>query len=183
MPESTQQTQHRRSSDQGTTRQRTYEWEDLAPTLAALPVTPGLDLLRAIGSGALPRPPFAATLDLVATEAELGRVVFTLDPAEYHLNPLGTVHGGVLATMLDTCAACALHTTLPAGTGYTSMDLNAKFLRPVTLATGQLRGEGMVLSAGRRTALTEARIFDGQGRLVAHATSSCLILDLAGASG
>jgi uncharacterized protein (TIGR00369 family) len=165
---------------QSTTRQRTYEWESLDPTLAALPVTRGLDLLNAIASGGLPQPPFAATLGLLAVEAEVGRVVFTLVPAEYHLNPLGTVHGGVLATMLDTSAACALHTTLPAGTGYTSMDLSVKFLRAVTVETGELRCEGTVVSAGRRTALTEAKIFDGQGRLVAHGTSSCLILDLAG---
>jgi uncharacterized protein (TIGR00369 family) len=173
MPESTDQMQP-------VSRERTYAWGDPAPTLEALPAMSGLELLRAIGSGALARPPVMATLAIHPVSAEPGRVVFALEPDEWHLNPLGTVHGGVLATLLDTCAACALHSTLPAGTGYTTVDLSVKYLRPVTVATGTLRGEGSVISAGRRTALTEARAYDGQGRLLAHATSTCLILDLSG---
>jgi uncharacterized protein (TIGR00369 family) len=161
------------------TRERTYAWSDPAPTLAAVQRMPGLELLRAMGSGELATPPVMATLGITAVEADHGRVVFTLEPAEFHLNPLGTVHGGVLATLLDTCAACALHTTLPAGTGYTSLDLAVKFLRPATTGSGTLRCEGSVISAGRRTALAEARLYDGAGRLLAHATSTCLILDLA----
>ena len=161
-------------------RERTYAWGDPGPTLQALPVTSGLDLLRAIESGALAWPPVLATLAITPVEAEPGRVVFHLEPGEWHLNPLGTVHGGVLATLLDTCAACALHSTLPAGTGYTTVDLSVKYLRPVTLDSGTIRGEGTVISAGRRTALAEARAYDGQGRLLAHATSTCLILDLSG---
>jgi uncharacterized protein (TIGR00369 family) len=161
-------------------RERTYAWGDPAPTLEALPLMSGLELLQAIGSGALARPPVMQTLAIRPVEAEPGRVVFSLEPDEWHLNPLGTVHGGVLATLLDTCAACALHSTLPAGTGYTTVDLSVKYLRPVTVATGTLRGEGSVISAGRRTALTEARAYDRQGRLLAHATSTCLILDLSG---
>ena len=173
MPESMDQMQP-------SVRERTYAWGDPAATLAALPAVSGLELLRAIGSGALARPPVMQTMAITPVEAEPGRVVFTLDPAEWHLNPLGTVHGGVLATLLDTCAACALHSTLPAGTGYTTVDLSVKYLRPVTVETGTVRGEGSVLASGRRTALTEARAFDGQGRLLAHATSTCLILDLSG---
>jgi uncharacterized protein (TIGR00369 family) len=173
MPESMEQTQP------GSARHREYTWEDLAPTLAALPVLPGLELLRAIGSGALPPPPFMVTMGMTPVEAEPGRVVFSLEPAEWHLNPLGTVHGGVLATLLDTCAACALHTTLQAGTGYTTVDIAVKYLRPVTVSTGTIRGEGAVIHTGRRTALTEARAFDSAGRLLAHATSTCLLLDLA----
>ena len=117
------------------------------------------------------------TMGMSPVEATRGRVVFTLEPAEWHLNPLGTVHGGVLATLLDTCAACALHSTLPGGTGYTTVDITVKYLRPVTVATGTIRGEGVVINAGRRTALTEARAFDSAGRLMAHATSTCLLLD------
>ncbi len=170
MPESTEQTQPG-------TRHREYTWGDLAPTLAALPVMPGLELLRDIGSGALPHPPFMVTMGMSPVEVTRGRVVFSLEPAEWHLNPLGTVHGGVLATLLDTCAACALHSTLPAGTGYTTVDITVKYLRPVTVATGTIRGEGVVINAGRRTALTEAQAFDSAGRLLAHATSTCLLLD------
>jgi uncharacterized protein (TIGR00369 family) len=173
MPESTGQTQPAAPD-----RHRSYDWQDLAPTLAALPVVAGLDLLRAIGTGELPLPPILGTMGITPVEAELGRVVFSLEPAEWHLNPLGTVHGGVLATLLDTCAACALHTTLAAGTGYTTVDLSVKYLRPVTESTGTIRGEGTVVNAGRRTALTEARAFDQAGRLLAHATSTCLLLDM-----
>jgi uncharacterized protein (TIGR00369 family) len=98
-------------------------------------------------------------------------------PREFHYNPLGTVHGGILATLLDTAAGCAVHSTLSAGVGYTSLDLTVKFLRPVTVASGALRCEGTVLSRGRTTALAEARLTDAKGRLVAHATSSCLLFE------
>jgi uncharacterized protein (TIGR00369 family) len=105
-----------------------------------------------------------------------------LTPREFHYNPLGTVHGGVLATVLDTATGCAVHSTLAAGEGYTSLDLNTKFVRPVTVDSGRLRCRGTVLSRGRRTALAEARLTDGAGRLVAHATSSCLIFATATAA-
>src|SRR6266545_4580797 len=91
--------------------------------------------------------------------------------------PLGTVHGGVLATLLDTATGCAVHSTLPAGIGYTSLDLTTRFLRPVTTASGALRCEGTVISRGRTTALAEARLTDAKGRLIAHATSSCLLFE------
>lgn len=107
--------------------------------------------------------------------AEHGRVTIHLKPREFHYNPLGTVHGGVLATLLDTATGCAVHSTLPAGVGYTSVDLITKFLRQVTIETGRLRCEGVVLSAGQRTALAEARLTDGQGKLLAHATSTCML--------
>ena len=170
MPESTDQMQPG-------VRERTYSWGDPAPALRALSTMSGLAMLEAIGAGSLPRPPVMATVGITLVVAEAGRVVFDLEPAVWHLNPLGTVHGGVLATLLDTCTGCALHSTLPAGTGYTTVDLSVKFLRPVTEATGAVTAEGTVVFAGRRTALTEARAFDGQHRLLAHATSTCLILE------
>jgi len=172
-----------RSGTSTASRERTYTWGDPAPTLGTLAASSGLDLLRAISSGALAHPPIMKTLAIVPLEAEPGRVVFALDPCEWHLNPLGTVHGGVLATLLDTCAACAVHSTLEAGWGYTTVDLSVKFLRPVTVSTGRIRGEGSVMSAGRRTALAEARVLDGQGRLLAHATSTCLLMNLGSGSG
>nr|WP_084469748.1 PaaI family thioesterase [Jiangella gansuensis] len=112
-------------------------------------------------------------------EAEEGRVVVHTSPQEFHYNPLGTVHGGVLATILDTATGCAVHSVLPAGVGYTSLDLTTKFLRPVTVASGELRCEGTVISRGRTTALAEARMTDGAGRLVAHAVSTCLLFEAA----
>jgi uncharacterized protein (TIGR00369 family) len=158
--------------------ERTYTWTDPVPTAGVLGSMPGLAMLEAIADGSLPRPPIMDTLGMDPVEAEAGRVVFTLTPAAWHYNPLGTVHGGVLATLLDTATGCAVHSTLPAGVGYTSMDLATRFLRPVTLASGLLRCEGRVLSQGRRVAVAEARIEDAHGRLVAHATSTCLLLPL-----
>jgi uncharacterized protein (TIGR00369 family) len=155
-------------------RTRTFSWSDPAEHAGRLGHGTGLDQLLAMATGEVPPPPIMQTLGMDGFTAERGRVVVTLTPREFHYNPLGSVHGGVLATLLDTAAGCAVHSTLPAGVGYTSMDLNVKFLRPVTVESGQLRCEGTVLSQGRRSALAEARLFDGSAKLVAHATSSCL---------
>jgi uncharacterized protein (TIGR00369 family) len=135
-------------------------------------------MLHAIGRGELPRPPVMQTLGIDGVQAEEGHVTVVMTPHEFHYNPLGTVHGGVLATLLDTATGCAVHTTLPAGIGYTSLDLTTKFLRPVTVASGDLRCEGTVLNRGRTTALAEARLYDARGKLLAYASSTCLIFDL-----
>lgn len=160
---------------QPTARTRTYTWEDPSVSVAAMADHSGMEILKAISAGEIPPPPIMRTLGIDGVEVEDGRMVFHLEPQEFHYNPLGTMHGGVLATLLDSAAGCAVHTTLPAGVGYTSLDLTTKFLRPVTLNSGTLRCEGTVLSRGSRIALAQAQVFDGQGRLVAHATSSCLI--------
>ncbi|GID92838.1 PaaI family thioesterase [Amorphoplanes digitatis] len=166
---------------QDETRTRTYSWASPAEHAALLATTGGLELLRAMAAGELPPPPIMSLIDLTGMEAEEGRVTFHLEPREFHYNPLGTMHGGVISTLLDSAAACSLHSTLPAGVGYTSLDLNVKFLRPVTVDSGRLTCTGSVLQRGRRTALTEARLTDGAGRLVAHATSSCMIFEAPGA--
>ncbi|MEV1060718.1 PaaI family thioesterase [Micromonospora chalcea] len=159
-------------------RSRTFTWSDPAAAAAHLGRRSGLELMRAMIAGELAAPPIMHLVDMSRMEAEEGRVAVELLPQEFHYNPLGTVHGGVLSTLLDTAAACAVHTTLPPGVGYTSLDLNVKFLRPVTVDTGTLRCEGTVLQRGRRTALAEARLTDPADRLVAHATSTCLIFPL-----
>ena len=159
-------------------RSRTFSWSDPALNAAQVGRRSGLELLRAMSAGALPRPPIMHLLGAGALIAEDGRVVVTLEPQEYHYNPLGTVHGGVLATLLDTATGCAVHSTLPAGVGYTTLDLTTKFLRPVSLASGTLTCEGIVLNTGRRTALAQAQITDARGALVAHATSTCMILEV-----
>ena len=159
-------------------RSRTFSWSDPATNAALIGKTSGLALLQAMIAGELAAPPIMHLIDMARMEAEEGRVVVELVPQEFHYNPLGTVHGGVISTLLDTAAACSVHTTLPAGVGYTSLDLNVKFLRPVTVASGTLRCEGTVLQRGRRTALAEARLTDGRDRLIAHATSSCLLFPL-----
>ena len=159
-------------------RTRTFTWSDPAAGAAHLGRRSGLELMQAMIAGELDAPPIMHLVDMSRMEAEEGRVAVELLPQEFHYNPLGTVHGGVISTLLDTAAACAVHTTLPAGVGYTSLDLNVKFLRPVTVDTGTLRCEGTVLQRGRRTALAEARLTDPADRLVAHATSTCLIFPL-----
>ncbi|MEH1169852.1 PaaI family thioesterase [Micromonospora sp. CPCC 205539] len=159
-------------------RSRTFTWADPAANAALVGRRSGLDLLRAMIAGELPPPPVMHLMDMTRMEADEGRVLVELIPQEFHYNPLGTVHGGVISALLDTAAGCAVHTTLPTGVGYTSLDLNVKFLRPVTTASGMLRCEGTVLQRGRRTALGEARLTDAKNRLVAHATSSCLLLPL-----
>jgi uncharacterized protein (TIGR00369 family) len=158
-------------------RSRTFSWSDPSANAAQVAGRSGLELLRAMIAGELSVPPALRMLGVDHMDAEEGRVTVWMPAREYHYNPLGSVHGGVLATVLDTAASCAVQSVLPAGAGCTSQDLTVRFLRPVTLASGMLRCEGSVLSRGRRTALAEARLLDGADRLVAHATSTCLIFE------
>jgi uncharacterized protein (TIGR00369 family) len=157
-------------------RTRTYSWTDPGEVLSAASGRSGLELLTLMAQGRVPSPPIAATTDFVSFEVADGLVAVTLQPQEFHYNPIGTVHGGVIATLLDTVAGCAVHSTLPAGAGYTSLDLLTKFLRPVTMETGVVRAEGRVIHRGSRLAQAEATLTDQRGRLLASATSSCLIL-------
>jgi uncharacterized protein (TIGR00369 family) len=163
-----------------TTRQRTTTWEDPSASAAHLGSESGLAMMQALFDGKIPPPPIGATLGFDLDSVEDGRAVFSLEPAEHHYNPIGSVHGGVFATLLDSAAGCAVHSTLPPGVGYTSVDLNVKFLRPMTAATGRVTCEGRVVNRGRRLVLAEAAITDGTGRLLATATSSCLLFDLPG---
>ncbi len=135
----------------------------------------GLDVLMAMRDGLLPPAPIAETLGRGGFDGEHGSISVELEPELRHYNPLGTVHGGVISTMLDTAAGCSVHSTLGPGEGYTSLDLTVKFLRPATVDSGRLKAVGKVIQRGRRTALAEAQLFDAEGRLVAHATSSCMI--------
>jgi uncharacterized protein (TIGR00369 family) len=159
-------------------RSRTFSWSDPAINAAHVGRRSGLALLRAMTDGELPPPPVLQMLGVDGFEVDEGRVAVFLTPQEFHYNPLGTVHGGVLATVLDTATGCAVHSALPAGMGYTSVDLTTKFLRPVTVDSGRLRCEGTILSLGRRTALAQATLTDGAGKLAAHATSTCLLFEL-----
>ena len=165
-----------------TQRVRTYSWDDPSASVAAMAHRSGLEILRAMGTGEIPPPPVMHTLGMSGVEVNDGLIVFRLQPQEFHYNPLGTMHGGVLATLLDSATGCAVHTTLPAGMAYTSLDLTVKFLRPVTIRSGMLRCEGTLLSRGSRIALAQAQVFDAADKLVAHATSSCLIFPAPSAS-
>jgi uncharacterized protein (TIGR00369 family) len=155
--------------------ERVYRWEDPAVTAAAATDLDGAAFLQAILDGTLPAPPLARTLDFAPVSVRPGVVVFEFTPAEFHYNPIGSVHGGVLAALCDSACGCAVHSTLPAGTSYTSLDLSIKFLRPVTSAVGRMTCEGTVTHVGGRSALAEARLTDAGGKLFAFAASSCMI--------
>jgi uncharacterized protein (TIGR00369 family) len=157
-------------------RRRSYGWEDPAVSAATARELDGISFLREILAGRIPAPPIAATLGFGLVSVEPGRAVFDIVPAEYHYNPIGSVHGGVYATLCDSACGCAVHSMLPAGAYYTSMDLSTRFIRAVTTGSGRLLCEGTVTHLGSRTALAEARLTGADGRLYAHATSSCLIV-------
>ena len=160
-------------------RELTVTWDDPDVTARAVGRTTGLEWLEQIRDGTLPPPPIARLMGFDLTLVEDGRVQFTLDPGEQHYNPIGSVHGGVYATLLDSAAGCCVHSTLPAGVGYTSLDLQVKFLRPMTATTGPVVAEGRVVHRGSRMLLAEVTLKDAGGRLLATATSSCLVLALA----
>jgi uncharacterized protein (TIGR00369 family) len=137
----------------------------------------GLELLHAIAAGDAPGVPIAELLGFEPVEAEEGRVVFACVPRLHHYNPLGTVHGGLPATLLDSAMGCAVHSTLPAGAGYTTLELKVNFTRPITTDTGRILCEGTVVHRGRRTATAEGRVFaEDTGHLLAHGTTTCLLL-------
>ncbi|UUU36709.1 PaaI family thioesterase [Streptomyces sp. CA-210063] len=156
-------------------RARTFQWDDPAILAEAAGRMAGVDFLRDLHTGRLPGPPVNYTLDFTLDEVEPGRVVFSLTPGEEHYNPIGSVHGGIFATLLDSAAGAAVHSTLPQGMAYTSLDLTVKFLRPITVDTGPVRAIGTVVNKGRQTALAQAQLVDEKDRLLAHATSSCML--------
>jgi uncharacterized protein (TIGR00369 family) len=135
----------------------------------------GLEFVHGLASGALPLNTIARTLGYDVAEAESGRVVITLVPTDAHLNPAGTVHGGLTATLLDSCMGLAIQSTLERGVSQTTLEFKISLVRPITPETGEIRAEGKVLSCGRRVGTAEGRVVDGKGRLLAHGTTTCLI--------
>ena len=156
-------------------RTRTYSWDDPLEMLARGASMSGLEALQLIAAGELPPPPIAMTLGFGPIEVEEGRVTFTIEPAEFHYNPIGVVHGGLALALLDSAMGCALHSTLPAGVAYTTLEVKANFVRPLTTSTGVIRCTGTIVHGGRTVATTEGRIVDGAGKLYAHGTSTLLI--------
>lgn len=159
-----------------TARTRTHEWADPMVTAAAAPGMSGLEFLEALARRELPPPPIMSTLGYEGLEVGPGWARFTMTPGEHHYNPIGSVHGGVLATLLDSALSCAVHTTLPAGVGYTTVDLRVSYVKPLTASTGPVRAEGRVIHAGSRIATAEGRVTDADDRLYAHATVTCLVI-------
>jgi uncharacterized protein (TIGR00369 family) len=138
----------------------------------------GLDFLDAIRTGELPPPPIADLLGFEPRDLDPGRVTFTFRPAEQHYNPLGMVHGGVSATLLDTVMGCAVHSVLPKGAGYSTLDISVRYLRPVTVETGPVLATGTLVHRGRRVATAEGRLVDtAQGRILATSTSTLLVFE------
>lgn len=160
-----------------TQRTRTFSWEDPTAAAASAIELPGLDAMGAIIEGTLAPPPIARLLGFEIVEAERGRAVFAMEPAEWMFNPIGSVHGGIAATLLDSCMGCAVHTTLEAGVGYTTADLQVRYIRAMGADTGRVLAEGRVVHEGRRTATAEGRLFVEAGqKLIAHGSTGCVIL-------
>jgi uncharacterized protein (TIGR00369 family) len=157
-------------------RSRTVTWEDPIPALAASRELDGLTYLRALIAGEFPPPPISRLLDFWLVSADPGEAVFECTVGEHHYNPLGMVHGGLACTLLDSVVGCAAHTTMPAGVGYTSIDLNVSYLRPILATTGLLRAHGRVVKGGQRVVFAEGSLTDAAGTVFATATSSLLVL-------
>jgi uncharacterized protein (TIGR00369 family) len=165
-------------TDTDVSRRLTIEWDDPAPAAAQIPGMSGLEYVQGYVDGAFPMPPIARLLGFTLAEVEPGRVVFECAPGEQHYNPIGTVHGGLACTLLDSAMGCAVQTTLPQGQGYTSIDITVSYLRPILADSGRLRCEGRVTKPGSRVAFAEGALRDGNDRLVATATSSLMVFAL-----
>ena len=161
-----------------TQRQRTITWEDPLGAAEQARRLAGREFLEKILNGEIPPPPIAATLGMHAVEMGEGTAVFELEPGEHLYNPIGTVHGGVMCTMLDSAMSCAVQTLVPAGRAYTTAELKVNFVRPITVETPRVRAEAKVIHPGRQLATAEGRILDERGRLYAHGTATCLIFDV-----
>ncbi|HKD14618.1 MAG TPA: PaaI family thioesterase [Candidatus Angelobacter sp.] len=159
---------------QAPTKQTVY---GIIPSVEAKALS-GYELMKRIQEGELPVPPIGKVFNFRLAEVEPGRAVFTGQPSFDYYNPIGSVHGGYAATLLDSCMGCAVHSTLPAGVGYTTLEIKVNFVRPILENTGMLRAEGKIISGGKRIGTAEGRVVDSEGRLYAHGTTTCLIFPL-----
>jgi uncharacterized protein (TIGR00369 family) len=152
-------------------------WEDPQALAAAGRAMPGIEFLRAIRDGRVAAPPIAKLLGFSLVVVEPGHAVFEVTPGEQHYNPIGVVHGGLAMTLLDSAMGCCIHTQVPAGAGYTTLEAKTNLVRAITADTGKLRAIGKVLHIGKRMATAEGRLEDAAGKLYAHATTTCMILN------
>ena len=155
----------------------TVEWSDPAALANTGRTMAGIDFLRAIRDGRLPAPPIAQLMGFRLAEVEPGRAVFEVTPGEQHYNPIGVVHGGLAMTLLDSAMGVCIHTRLPPGTGYTTLEAKTNLVRTITSQTGKLRAIGKVVHLGSRVATAEGRLEDAAGKLYAHATTTCIVLN------
>jgi uncharacterized protein (TIGR00369 family) len=163
--------------DWGSPRSKTVTWYDPMVNATAATSLSGLEFLYAVRDGALPRPPIAQLLGLALVEVAPGLAVFECTPDESVYNPIGVVHGGLVCTLTDSAAGCAVQSSLEAGVAYTSIDINVTYLRPVTKDSGLIRATGRLTKPGRKVAYATVEVTDGAGKMLAQATSSCLIMD------
>lgn len=161
-------------------RTRTVTWSDPHVLLDAFAGKPGLELLSSIVSGALPQAPISETMSFAIIAASHGETRFRCVPGEFLYNPQGTVHGGVAATLLDSCMGAAVMSTLDAETGYTTTQLSISLVRPILADSGELFADGKVIHRGGRLVTAEGKLTDGKGRLLAHGTTCCMLLPRAG---
>ncbi len=167
-------------SDEGTRRARTVTWEDPKTSRRDAAAVSGLDYLVALKEGNVPQPPAARLVGYRIREVERGRAVFELDPAEYHYNPFATVHGGIMATLLDAAMTAAVLSALEVGAACATLEMKVNFVRAVTAESGVLRCEGKVVHLGSSIATAEGKLLDGRGRLCAHAVNTCSVFPAAG---
>jgi len=158
-------------------RSRTTTWHDPRDVMAELAAVDGLEALRRMVAGDVPYPPIADTIAMRIVEVERGRVVWEAEPGEHLYNPIGTVHAGFVTTLLDSAMGTAFVSTVEAGTRWTTLELKANFTRAITAETGPVRCTGTIVHPGRTVVTTEAKAEDKGGRLLAHATSTILVLD------
>lgn len=166
------------SPDHDSIRSRTVEWQDPGVSAARAAELDGLTFLQAVVAGEIPAPPIGALMNMRFVSVAKGTATFSLTPDESQYNPIGGVHGGTMCTLLDSVVGCAVHTTLPAGVGYTSVEIKVSFMRPVTKASGTLTAVGTVTKGGRRIAFAEGEVRDADGALVATASSTLLVFEL-----
>ena len=157
-------------------RTRTFTWDDPLVMASTIQQLSGLERMRQVIAGTIPPPPMAQLMNIRLIEASEGRAVFEGEPAEYHYNPIGMVHGGFAATLLDSAMGCAVHTMLPAGVGYTTLEFKINLVRALQTSTGRVRATGTVIHSGRTTAIAEGRVESETGTLFAHATTTCLVI-------
>jgi len=162
--------------DNNTSRRIVIEWDDPFVALAAGKDMSGLDYMQCLIDGKFPQPPIAQLLGFRLATVASGEAVFECKPGEQHYNPIGVVHGGLAMTLLDSAMGCAVHTLLPRGGGYTTLEVKVNLVRAITQETGLVRSLGKVIHQGRTTATAEGRIEDAAGKLYAHGTTTCLIL-------
>ncbi|WP_431295048.1 PaaI family thioesterase [Pedobacter sp. P26] len=157
-------------------RSRTITWEDPMKGAKEAMQLDGIAYLKAMSDHKFPLPPLLHTLNFSVSLIEAGNVVFEFTPQEFHYNPIGTVHGGVITAILDSAMGCSVHSLLPAGKGYTTLELKVNFLKAITIKTGKLKTIAKVINLGGRTVLVEAQLLDDNDTIYAHAMSTCLIL-------